>query len=71
MKSLVGESAKAIIEREGLKQCAVARKAGYSAQMFNAMLNGRKQIKDTDIANIATALNVTPNELFGFDCCGA
>lgn len=28
------------------------------------MLNGRKIIKDTDVVNIAEALNVDENELF-------
>lgn len=53
-----------IIEERGLKQCAVAKKAGYSIQTFNAMLNGRRIIKPIDVLAIATALDVTPNDLF-------
>ena len=43
---------------------AVAKKAGYSAQEFNSMLNGRKLIRACDIPNIAKALEVDVNELY-------
>lgn len=56
-----------IIERSGMKQCAVACRIGVTPQMFNDMLNGRRLIKPIDIANIAKALGVTPNELFSDD----
>lgn len=54
-----------IIRERGLKQCAVAEKAGYTRQQFNAMLTGRKMIMDIDIYKITSALNVDPNALFG------
>ena len=53
-----------IINSRGLKQKAIAKKAGYSAQGFSNMLNGRKLIKPYDIINIANALEVEPNDLF-------
>ena len=56
-----------LIKESGLKQFVVAERAGYSAQEFNAMLNGRKLIKDCDIPNIATALGVEVNELYRKD----
>lgn len=65
MNSIIAKNVKQIIERNGYKQCAVARKAGYDEKKFSNMLTGRKIITDTDITNIAIALEVTPNELFG------
>lgn len=53
-----------IIEYKGLKQCAVAEKAGYSSYQFSSMLNGRKLIKPCDAIAIADALGVEMNELY-------
>jgi len=62
---VVARNTKIIIESMGLKQAAIAAKAGFSAQMFNDMLNGRKIMRANDIQAISEALNVEPNELFG------
>lgn len=64
MNSIVAPNVKRIIRDRCLKQSAVAEKAGYSAQQFCAMMNGRRIIKDIDILRIATALSVDANELF-------
>lgn len=64
MNSIVAPNVEAIIVRKCLKQSAVAEKAGYTKQQFNAMLRGRKVIRDTDIMRIATALEVDANALF-------
>lgn len=56
-----------IIEDKGLKKKSVAVKAGYSQQQFSNLINGRKTIKPEDIIKIAMALEVTPNDLFGFN----
>lgn len=64
MNSIVAPNVKRIIERKCLKQSAVALKAGYTPNQFCSMMNGRKLIKDTDIMNIAIALDVDANELF-------
>lgn len=53
-----------IIRERGLKQCAVAEKAGYSSHQFSSMLNGRKIIKPCDAIAIADALGVEMNELY-------
>lgn len=53
-----------IINERGLKQCAIAEKAGYSKQQFNAILTGRKLITDADILRITIALDVDANTLF-------
>ena len=53
-----------IIKDKGLKQCAVAEKAGFSPRLFSSMLNERKFILAEYIPNIATALGVDVNELY-------
>lgn len=53
-----------IIEERGMKQCAVATKAGMTPQMLSDMLYGRRIIKPIDIVQLAKALEVMPNELF-------
>lgn len=55
-----------IIKSSGMKQVAVAERAGLSPQKFSEMLHGKRIIKASDIINISRALNVTPNEIFGF-----
>ena len=65
LNSIVAPNIAGIIAEKCLKQSAVAKKAGYSRQQFNDMLNGRKVIRDTDIAKIAIALEVDANALFG------
>lgn len=65
MKSVIAENIKAIIQKQGYKQSAVAVKAGYEPSKFSNMLNSRKTIADYDIPPIANALGVSPNELFG------
>lgn len=69
--SKVGENAKQIINQKGLKQCVVAKKAGYTPQTLNDMLNSRQIMKAVDIENIAKVLNVEVNELFGIKKEGA
>jgi len=64
------QNIKKLIEVKGLKQCAVANKAGFSEQEFSNMLNGRKIIKAEDVAVIAGALDATPNDLFIDDSLG-
>ena len=66
MKSIIARNIKRIIEESGYKQAAIAKKAGYTPGMFSNMLNGRKLISYYDIPPIATALGVTPNDLFDY-----
>ena len=54
----------AIIKMKGMKQLYVAEKAGYGKDEFNAMLNGRKIIRASDIPRIAEALQVTANDIY-------
>lgn len=53
------------IQAKGIKQYVIAGKAGFTAQHFNDMLNGRRVIKACDIPRIADALDLTPNDLYG------
>jgi len=64
--SLIAANTKRIIADKGLKQRAVAAKAGFSEKQFSALMNGRRIIKDIDVMAIAIALNATPNDLFGY-----
>lgn len=64
-KSLVAENTKRIIKERCLSKGAIGRKAGYDIKKFSNMLNGRKIITDVDAMNIANALEVEPNELYG------
>lgn len=66
-QTCVADNIKRIISEKGYKQTAIAQKAGHSSQQFSAIVCRRKVLKDTDIAAIANALNVTPNELFGIE----
>lgn len=66
-KSIVAENAKRIIEKKCLSKGAVGKKAGYDIKKFSNMLHGRKIITDVDAMNIANALEVEPNELYGIE----
>jgi transcriptional regulator with XRE-family HTH domain len=61
----IAQNAKRLIRKKCFNQAAVAEKAGYNYKTFNNMLNGRKVITDSDVARIANALEVEPNELYG------
>lgn len=53
-----------IIRSKGLKQCAVAEKAGFSPNLFSSMMNERKAIMAEYIPDIASALGVDVNDLY-------
>lgn len=56
---------KQIISMKGLKQKAVAEKAGFTAQEFSNILNERRKlIRVEHIVPIAVALGVEPNDLY-------
>lgn len=63
----VAENIYKIIEEKSLIQAGVAEKAGYTPKSFNDMLRGRKLILADDVLRICKALDITPNELFGFE----
>lgn len=60
----VAENILRIIREKGLKQTFVAKNAGYTPQMLNDMLTGRKIIKVNDAICLSSALGVEVNCLF-------
>ena len=67
MESAIADKVKQIIRTRCLKQGAIGTKAGYDCKAFSNMLNGRKIITDIDVLNIAKALEVEPNALYGIE----
>lgn len=63
--AVVAENIKRIIDERSLKQSAIAKKAGFTTQEFNAMLKGRRLIKAIEMVSIMDVLNVDANTLFG------
>ena len=61
------ENVKSVMQNKGLKQKYVAQKIGISEKAFSAMLTGRKNVLVTDVLNICNALEVSPNQLLGYD----
>lgn len=59
---IVAERLRNAIKDKGLKQSAIANKAGFTAQEMNDMLNGRRLMRAVDIASIIGAIKE-----FGFD----
>ena len=59
----VYKKVRAYIDEHGLKQTAIAQKAGISKVTFNAMMNGKRRMYADDLRAICLALNVSP-ELF-------
>lgn len=53
-----------LIEEKGYKQCAVAKRAGYSKAVFSNIVNDYRVIRPDDIMRIAAALDVNPGDLF-------
>lgn len=61
----VAKNIKQIIAKTGIKQKTVAEKAGFDEKEFSAMMNNRRIIRADEIMDIANALGVTPNDLYG------
>ena len=64
----VYEKVRSYIDENGLKQVAVARKAGISKVIFNAMLNGKRTMYADDLRAICLALNVSPETFIEVNC---
>lgn len=63
IQSAIADNTRRIIAERGLKNRAVAERAGFSEKQFSAILNKRRVVRDIDVIAIAQALDVTPNEL--------
>lgn len=59
----IREKVRAYIDDNGLKQIAIAQKAGIPNATFNAILNGKRKMYAEDLQAICTALNVS-SEMF-------
>lgn len=59
----VYEKVRSYIDENGLKQVAVAKKAGIPNVTFNAIMNGKRTLYADDLRAICIALNVSP-EIF-------
>ena len=59
----VYEKVRRYIDDQGMKQVAIAEKAGISKSTFNAIMNGKRTMYADDLRAICLALNVSP-ELF-------
>lgn len=60
----VPENIRRVIGQKRLTNWEVAEQAGYSAQQFSDMLNGRKIIRPCDLSRISAALGVDISDLF-------
>lgn len=58
----VYEKVRDYLENHGLKQKAVARKAGIPDTTFNAILNGKRTLYADDLRAICLALDASPEE---------
>ena len=68
--SIVAIQLKKAINQKGLKQAAIANKAGSSAQELSDMLNGRRIMRAADIAsiiNVVREFGIDANYLFGIE----
>ncbi len=61
------ERLKFIIRNSGFKQKVIAERAGYSEKQLSALVTGRKKMYAEDVSKICVALNITPNQLYGYE----
>ena len=60
----VADSIKRLVDEKGIKNKAVATRAGFTEQQFSDMLNGRKVIRAEYMPRIAAALGVEVGEIY-------
>lgn len=53
-----------IMKNKKMKQADVARAAGMTPKDFNALLCGRRLLREEHVNPICRALDITPNDLF-------
>lgn len=63
-KDPIALAIKDILAEKGLVQCAVAQRAGFSANQFSNMLHDRQIIKAAHLIPISAAMGVTPGEIY-------
>lgn len=57
---------KKLIEEKGYKQIFIAKKINVTEKQLSDMLNHRRKIDLYTISLLCNALEVSPNELFGY-----
>lgn len=62
--SPVAQNIVRILDEKGLKQKKIAQLSGFSEQGFCDAINGRKILKIKDVKLIASALDVSIDDLF-------
>lgn len=62
----VYEKVRAYIEKNGIKQAAIAKKAGIPDVTFNAIINGRRTLYADELRAICLALNVSPETFIDY-----
>lgn len=60
------EKVRNYIDENGIKQVAVAKKAGIPNVTFNAIMNGKRTMYAEDLKAICIALNVSPETFVDF-----
>lgn len=64
---IVVKNIRTIIDQNGYKQKAVAKEAKIPENIFYSITSGRKRLDSGHILQIARALHVTPNVLYGIE----
>lgn len=59
-KLRVYQKVRSYLDDNGIKQVAVAQKAGISKTTFNAIMNGKRTLYADDLRAICIALDVSP-----------
>ena len=64
---IVSDNIRKVINERCLKITSLSLKAGYKKNTLSNMLNGRKTISVDDLITICNLLDVTPNQLCGYN----
>ena len=59
----IRDGLKVVIDRSGLKQMAVAKKANMTKQQLSDIVNKRRRMDANELVTICQAINVTPNDV--------
>lgn len=62
----VRDCLKKAIEYSGLKQMAIAERAGLTDQMLSDIVNKRRKLDANEFITVCKIINTTPNEILAF-----
>lgn len=65
LNSSVPDNLKRILKRKGMKQSVFSKALGIPRQRITDIISGRRLVYPSEIMQMAKALDVSPNELFG------